>query len=198
MSTKRFVIAAAVVFAAVGTGPTPGTAGELAGVSLPDQVMVEGRTLVLNGMGLREATILRLHVYVAGLYLETRSGDASQIMIPGGTKRLVLRFVRDVGRSSLVDAWNDGFAKAIGTELTGLQDRLATLNAWMVDVKRGDTLVFTQIPGRGVVVEVKGQAKGTIAGADFSRALWAIWLGDRPPNEQLKVGLLGGEGRARQ
>ena len=62
----------------------------------------------------------------------------------------------------------------------------------MVDVKRGDTLAFTQIPGRGIVVEVRGQAKGTLAGAEFARALWGIWLGERPPNPELKKGLLGG------
>jgi hypothetical protein len=194
----RVVIAAAAVLAALGMHvPAPGTAGELAGVSLPDQVTVEGRTLALNGMGLREATILRVHVYVAGLYLETRSSEASQIIASEGTKRLVLSFVRDVGRGSLVEAWNDGFAKGAGSGLAGLDDRLATLNAWMVDVKRGDTLTFTQIPGRGIVVEVRGQAKGTLAGADFSRALWGIWLGDRPPNQELKTGLLGGERRGR-
>ena len=194
MSPSRVVIAVTVVIAALGLHcPAPGTAGELAGVSLPDQVTVDGRSLVLNGLGLREATIFKVNVYVAGLYLETRSSDAVQIIAAERTKRLVLSFVRDVGRSSLIEAWNDGFAKSAGPALAGLQDRLTTLNAWMVDVKRGDTLTFTQIPGKGIAVEVKGQVKGALAGADFSRALWGIWLGDRPPNPELKTGLLSGE-----
>jgi len=45
-------------------------AGELAGVTFPDQISVDSRTLLLNGMGLREATILKVDVYVAALYLE--------------------------------------------------------------------------------------------------------------------------------
>ena len=193
MSRKRVVVAAAAAWAAFGVHvPPPGTAGELAGVTLPDQVPVEGRTLVLNGMGLREATFLKVRVYVAGLYLEARSSDPSQIIASEGTKRLLLHFVRDVGRGSLVEAWNEGFAKSAGSGLAAVQDRLATLDGWMVDVQRGDTLAFTQIPGRGVAVEVKGQAKGTLAGADFARALWGIWLGDQPPNPGLKKGLLGG------
>ena len=44
-------------------------AGGRAGVTLPDQATVEGRTLILNGMGLRRATWLRVKVYVAGLDL---------------------------------------------------------------------------------------------------------------------------------
>jgi hypothetical protein len=39
---------------------------------------------------------------------------------------------------------------------------------------------------------VNGAVKGTIAGDDFARALFAIWLGARPPNAELKTGLLGG------
>jgi hypothetical protein len=33
-------------------------------------ITVAGKTLTLNGMGLREATILNIDVYVAGLYVE--------------------------------------------------------------------------------------------------------------------------------
>ena len=193
MSTKPVLVAAAAAWAALGGNVlAPAMAGELAGVTLPDQVTVEGRTLQLNGMGLREATILRVRVYVAGLYLEARSADASRAIASEGPKRLVLHFVRDVGRGSLVDAWKEGFAKSAGPGLAALQDRVAMLNAWMVDVKPGDTLTFTQVPERGVVVEIKGEAKGTLAGADFARALWGIWLGAEPPNPGLKKGLLGG------
>ena len=192
MNMRCVVVAAVAAWAFSAHVPVASTAGELAGVTLPDQATVESRTLVLNGMGLRQATILRVHVYVGGLYLEARSADASQIMASEGTKRLVLHFVRDVGRQNLVEAWDEGFAKSAGPGLAALRDRVATLDGWMVDVKRGDTLTFTQVPGRGIVVEVKGQTKGTIAGADFARALWGIWLGDRPPNPELKKGLLGG------
>jgi hypothetical protein len=47
------------------------------------------------------------------------------------------------------------------------------------------------VPGKGVVVEVKGHVETTIPGADFARALFAIWLGPEPPNTALKEGLLG-------
>ena len=191
MYLKRMIVTVAVVFALGGPVPAPVTAGELAGVTLPDQLTIEGRRLVLNGMGLRQATILRVHVYVGGLYLEARSSDAAQIIASERTKRLVLHFVRDVGRQNLVEAWNEGFAKSAGSGLAALRDRVATLNGWMVDLNRGDTLTFTQIPGRGIVVDVKGQTKGTLAGADFTRALWGIWLGAEPPNPGLKKGLLG-------
>ena len=46
----------------------PASAGQLEGVRLPDQVSVSGRNLVLNGVGVREAAVFMVNVYVAGLY----------------------------------------------------------------------------------------------------------------------------------
>ena len=43
-------------------------AAELAGVTLPDTQQVAGKTLVLNGMGIRTKYIVK--IYVGGLYLE--------------------------------------------------------------------------------------------------------------------------------
>jgi hypothetical protein len=170
----------------------PAWAGELAGVTLPEQTMVEKSTLVLNGMGLREATWLRIKVYVAGLYLEAKSSDAGAILGSELPKRIIFVFVRPVGRKRLIKEWDESLKANIGDDFAALEDRVATLHAWMPDaVKKRDEMTLTYLPGKGVVVEIKGEARGTIPGADFARALFAIWLGARPPNQALKMGLLG-------
>jgi chalcone isomerase-like protein len=167
------------------------SAGELAGVTLPDQIQVDSRTLVLNGMGLREATFLKVDVYVAGLYLETKSSDPGAIIRSSQVKRLVMKFVRDVGRKDLVKAWDESFKETAGASLPALKDRVAILDSYMSDVPNGAVMSFTSVPGSGVAVEVQGAVKGTIAGTDFSEALFGIWLGSSPPNPGLKDGLLG-------
>ena len=63
----------------------------------------------------------------------------------------------------------------------------------MADMSKGQRLRFVHKPGAGVSVDVNGTVKGTIAGEDFARALLSIWLGPRPPNAELKAGLLGGQ-----
>jgi hypothetical protein len=170
---------------------TPATAGELAGVTLPDQIQVDSRTLVLNGMGLREATFLKVDVYVAGLYLETKSSDPAAIIHSDQAKRLVMKFVRAVGRKDLVKAWDESFEEGAGASLPALKDRVATLDSYMSDVPNGAVMSFTYLPGTGVTVDVQGVTKGVIAGTDFSQALFGIWLGSHPPNPGLKDGLLG-------
>jgi hypothetical protein len=164
---------------------------ERAGVRMPDQVNVRGQNLVLNGLGVREATVMHVDVYVAGLYVPQRSSDPSQILRPDEPKVLHLTFVHDVRRDQMTKAWQEGFQKNAGARLASLQPSVDQLNAWMADLKKGDTLTFTYFPGQGVEVRVGGATKGTIPGDDFAQALFAVWLGPHPPNDSLKAGLLG-------
>jgi hypothetical protein len=158
----------------------------------PDTVKVSGADLVLNGLGIRKATLLRIKVYVGALYLPRKSGDAAAILGTNGRWRLVLHFLRDVDASDIRDAFQEGFQKAAGDKLGALQQPIAALNAQMVDFKSGQSLTFTRDPATGVTVDVNGKGGSTIASADFAGALLAIWIGPKPPNEDLKTGLLGG------
>jgi len=170
----------------------PPWAGELAGITLPERTTVEESTLVLNGMGLREATWFKVKVYVAGLYLETKSPDADAILRSELPKRILFVFVRPVGRKRMIEEWDESLMANVGEDFAALEDRLATLHAWIPDaVSKGDEMTLTYLPGKGVVVEIKGENRGTIPGADFARALFTIWLGESPPNQNLKMGLLG-------
>jgi len=169
----------------------PAAASKLAGVTLPDQVSVGEKTLVLNGLGLREATVLMVDVYVAGLYVESKSSDPNAILNDGQAKQLVMRFVRSVGKEKLTEAWTEGFDKNAGDKRTELASDLAKLNAAMIDVKKEDRITLTYLPDAGVTVSVKGKADVLIPGAAFQRVLFSIWLGPNPPNASLREGLLG-------
>jgi hypothetical protein len=164
---------------------------ERAGVRMPDQMNVRGQNLVLNGLGVREASVLHVDVYVAGLYVPQRSSDPSQILRADEPKVVSLVFVHDVRRDQMTKAWQEGFQKNAGNRLGALQPRIDLLNGWMADMKKGDTLAFTYVPGQGVEVRAGGAVKGTIPGDDFAQTLFAIWLGPHPPNAGLKAGMLG-------
>ena len=171
---------------------TPAIGATCRDIQFADRVKVGGADLVLNGLGIRKATLLRIKVYVAGLYLPQESGDAGAILRANGRWELVLRFARDVDASDIRDAFQEGFAKSAGDKLGGLQTRIAALNAQMVDFKAGQSLTFSRDPATGVSVDVNGKGGAAIEGAEFATALLGIWLGAKPPNEDLKSGLLGG------
>lgn len=162
------------------------------GIPFPDTAQVEGTTLALNGLGLRLATMLKVKVYVAALYVPKASSDAATILASATPSELVLHFLRDVGADDMTKAWDEGFEQNAKAQLPALKPRLETLEGWMTDMKAGQRMTFTFMHGVGVKVDVNGAVKGTIKGDDFAKAFLSVWLG-HPPNPEVKAGLLGGK-----
>jgi len=163
-------------------------AGEVAGVRMPDTVTVEGKTLKLNGMGLRKKVVFK--VYVAGLYLETPSKDAAAIISLDQIKRMQLSVLRSLKASQVTEAISEGFEKNSKAQMGALKDRLSKFNAMFADVVEGDQILMTYVPGKGTLVSVKGAEKGAVEGKDFADALFSVWLGGNPVQEDLKKALL--------
>lgn len=169
-------------------------ARDLEGVSLSDQTTAGGKTLVLNGMGVRVKKIafIGIKVYVAGLYLTAKENDPAKILAADEPRQLVMHFVyKEVEKEKLLEGWNDGFAKNSPDKVASLKTQIGQFNACWDSMKAGERAVMTYIPGTGTIVEIKGKVVATIAGKEFADALFAIWLGREPPNEDLKKGLLG-------
>jgi hypothetical protein len=161
----------------------------LEGVSFPDQATVGEKTLVLNGLGLRTATILKVKVYVIGLYLEEKSSDANAIIESKQSKRLAMQFVHDVTADKLRSGWEEGF-KDNYKDVGSIEGEIAQFNATMQDVKEGDSIEL-DFSGDIVDIMVKGAKADSVDGSAFQQALLAIWLGPKPPGDALKDGLLG-------
>ena len=167
------------------------SATELAGVELSDQIEVGGKKLLLNGLGIREGGVDRLKVYVAGLYLETKTKNHRKILRSKKTKKLVLKFLMSVQIKSILDAWEEGFAKHAGSKIDSMRDRIDTLKDWMSPVGHGDTYEFDYQPKKGIEVFVKGKKMGLIPGEDFAKVFFSIWLGNPPLNYKLRNNLVG-------
>jgi hypothetical protein len=176
--------------------PLQADAGRKAGVTMPEQITVAGKRLSLNGMGLREATMFKVNVYVAGLYVERPSSNPAELIDSDETKVIVLTFVRDVDRGDITKAWTDGFEHNPVVPHGTVQAEIDQLNNWMTGMKKGQTMTFTYVPGTGTTVNVAGKRMGTIQGQDFARSLFAIWLGHKPPSSALRKGLLGSHEQA--
>jgi len=184
---KTFILLAVVVFLLAPICDLH--AASLAGVTLPDTVQVGGTTLVLNGLGLRKKFVVK--VYVAGLYLQQKSSDPDAIIKADAPKRIVMQFVRDVSKSQIADAFNEGFNNnAPDAEKTMKADIDRLLGA-LDPVKEGDQMVFTYVPGTGTTFAINGKEKLTIGAPAFGPVLFSVWLGPKPPTADLKKGMLG-------
>lgn len=165
---------------------------EIAGVNVPETVSQEdGTQLQLNGAGIRSKFIFK--VYIAQLYLKEKATDSAAVIQPDTGKRMTMHFLHsEVGKDSLVGAWNDGF-KGNGSkeQLDNLKSQIETFNAMFETVKEGDQILLDYVPGKGTIVSIKGSQKGVIPGKVFNDLLLSIWLGKKPVTQDLKNSLLG-------
>ena len=188
--TGVLVLAAVTAAAAVLFLPASSGAGEVAGVKMPDTISVEGKTLKLNGMGLRTKVIFK--VYVVGLYLETPSRDPAAVISSDQVKSIRMSYLREVAGAKISETIAEGFERNSKAQMAVLKSRL-NMHATMIPlVVKGDEVALTYVPGKGTVVIAKGVEKGVIEGKDFADALFSVWLGANPAQDDLKKALLGG------
>jgi hypothetical protein len=166
------------------------SAGVVAGVTMTETMGAEGKNLKLNGMGLRKKVAV-VKVYVLGLYLETPSKDAAAIISSDQVKSLRMLLLREVAGAKLSETITEGFERNSKEQMPKLNARLAKLATMIPNVEKGDDILLTYAPGKGTVVTVKGAEKGIIEGKDFADALFSVWLGPNPAQEDLKKALLG-------
>ena len=184
---KTVLLPALVVF--VVTSLISLQAATLAGVTLPDSAQVGGKTLVLNGLGIRTKYMVK--VYVAGLYLEQKSSDPNAIIKSDAPKQIVMKFLHGASKSQMSDAFDESFKNNSPDAVKTMKGDIDKLLAALDPVNVGDQMVFTYVPGTGSTLAINGKEKLTIAGPAFGQVLMSVWFGPKPPNADLKKGMLG-------
>jgi len=167
--------------------PLPGA--EIAGVTVPGTVEVGGEELKLNGTALLKKLVFR--VYVVALYLPVPTHDPAVVVDPDVRKALVVQFLRPVSREALVGPLERDFARNSGEQGRRARGQIVRLLAVVKDMKRGDRLTFTYEPGKGSTITMTDGTRATFEGKDFADSFLLIYVGPRPPKEEMKKRLLG-------
>jgi len=181
----RFVLVAVLVGAVV-------SPEELGGVRMPDEVALGKRTLTLNGMAIRTATVFKIDVYVAGLYLEHKTPLAEKILRLDQPIRIHMEYLRSVKRKDIAKAWVESFEDYGALEPESYRERLDDFLSWLPAMARGETTTFTYLPENETLsVHVNQESQGDIVGADFAGAFFRVWFAPDVPYPNLRDGLLG-------
>ncbi len=183
----RNALTLALLTVCFGAGNT--FAAEIAGTKLPDEVTVAGKSLKLNGAGLRQATFLKFNVYAAGLYLENSAHDGDTIANSESPKSIQMVFLRDVTAKQMADAFQEGFDKNCTADCGRLKPEIGKLQGLMKDMKKGETMAYNF--SEDVDVMIRGQKVGSVGDKAFAHQLIRVWIGKNPPNPELKDGFLG-------
>ena len=151
----------------------------------PPSLTLAGQELTLNGVGMRLATFFNIKVYAAGLYLTKKARSPQVVKALPGPKVIGLYFLRNVDKDDISQAWR----KAYGMQRFIKEVQL--LNSYMGEMRKNTYGMQFQLYHDGLVVKVGEVIHPKIANAAFARAILDIYLGPKPPNEELKQGMLG-------
>lgn len=170
----------------------PVAAATKAGVTMPDTMEVAGKTLVLNGIGVRSFTMLHIRGYVGALYLQQKTNSAAAALAEQNPKALFMQFVRGAPADKVHDLYMDSSrnycAKHACTQAdkTAFDKLLGTVQA----VKPGDRTGFI-VTDSGVQVLFNGKQITTIDDPKFGHTIIDSDLGSTSPSAELRDGLLG-------
>ena len=146
--------------------------------------------LTLTGVALR--TKLVFNVYAIASYVQdgTPARTPEELARAEAPRMLHLVMERTVSGKDFLDAFRTAVAKTYPPEKFAAE--FGQLAAVFGDrgAAAGENVVLLYTPGAGLRVQVVGKAGVTIPGGEFARAVWEVYLGPQPIDEEMKRGLV--------
>ncbi len=163
---------------------------DIAGHNLPSEWRLKEDKLILNGAGVREYSFLKIHVYVAALYLPARETNAGAVLSATSPRVIHMKMLRDVSREDAVSAWRHYLNQNCQSPCVLDSHSLTRFASLVPETKVNDTQTYVFAEGR--VEIIRNEIKlGEVANAAFANVLLATWVGDVPTTVSLKRALLG-------
>lgn len=164
------------------------------GATIEDVTFAERHEAASLALPLRGVGLLRYRVvfkgYVAALYLPREV--ASERVLDDVPKRLEIEYFWSIEAADFAKAQDEGIARNLdAAALERIRPQMAAMGALYRDVEPGDRYALTYVPGGGTELALNGEPLGVVAGAEFARAIFSIWLGEEPLSRSLKNQLLG-------
>ena len=151
-----------------------------------------------TGLRVKKVALVSAKVYAIGLYVSTASLSGNLSQYKGKTaspefynelrsgdfeKQVNLVFTRDLSASQL----QDGFREVLQNQD---QSKVALFTGFFPDVKNNQQASMHWGPGGRLEVTIAGLKKVPIDDKAFTTAVFSIWLGDKPIQEDIKKGLV--------
>ncbi|MDJ0766528.1 MAG: chalcone isomerase family protein [Myxococcota bacterium] len=183
----------AVILLIIATMTFPAMSAEIGGVHLPDTYKTDRGTLVLNGGGIRTKMIIK--AYVAGLYLTKKSSDYQKIIDADAPMAIkIIITTRWITSERFIEACEAGFQRTTNGNTKPLRDKIDLVyTVFKQEFNTGDVFDIVYEPKKGTSFYKNGKFISTQEGLALKRALFGIWIIDRPSHgcEDLRRGMLG-------
>jgi len=166
-------------------------AAELAGVNVPDTIATEENKLVLNGAGIRKKFFMKM--YVGALYLAKRNSSSEKVINADEPMAIRLHITSSMITSErMEDATREGFVNSTGENIDPITGEIEKfISVFKEKISENDVFELIYSPGKGVEVFKNSSSKVIIKGLEFKKALFGIWLCNKPAQKSLKNKMLG-------
>ncbi|QUM75379.1 chalcone isomerase family protein [Moritella sp. 24] len=163
-------------------------AQEVSGVSVPDNVSVEGASLNYQGAGVRSKFFIDL--YVGSLFTQKADTDVVKSQDQSAIRLNIISGL--ITSEKMVSAINEGFDGATSGNTAPISAEIAEfIGVFSEEIVKGDQFTLVSIPGKGLTTYKNDEKLSTITNDDFRQAVLSIWLGDKPADDDLKEDMLG-------
>jgi len=162
-------------------------------------VQADGRSLLGVGLRVKKILFIKAKVYAVGLYVAD-TALAGPLAIHAGKlgtpafyqdlvwgdfdKQLTLKFVRDVDQKKIQGAMCEALE---GKTDAKLLDRFVS---YFPEIEKGQECVLRWAPGGSLETTMAGEARPPIRSKDFAAALFALYVGKHPVQDDIKQGLV--------
>jgi len=162
---------------------------DVAGVNLPPTVVIQQKTLSLNGAGIRKKFLFK--VYVGSLYTERKVTTPAQLLADPGDKLVRMNFVyKKVDKGDIVKAFAEGLENNSPAVARSAEAK-AFLSWFAADFVAGDTVDISLSADGTVAASHNGKTLGMVRSPALVQGVLLIWFGEKPADGDLKKGMLG-------
>ena len=167
-------------------------------VTFPETLSLESVDLVFNGAGIRTKKVgfITVEPYVAALFLKERMADAQEVVAADAPMAIRLYITSSlISSKKMSRSTREGFERSTGGKTEAIQKEIDDMiSVFKEDINPDDIYDLVYVPGVGTCIYKQGKKKTVVKGHAFKKALFGIWLGEKPTLETMKAGMLGHSG----
>jgi hypothetical protein len=155
------------------------------------QVTIADKPVTLSLTGASQRKKAWFKVYTIGSYIDPAAGvtSAAQLAQKDCAKKMHLVMERNVDGKTMGEAFNEGIE--LNYPGSKFADEKRQLLEFMKgkDLRTGDQVWLTHIPGAGFLCELPGNQQVMIKSVPFAVAIWEIYLGEKNIGDAIKAAL---------
>jgi hypothetical protein len=165
----------------------PANAADVLGVNFSEEIKDEGVDMELKGTGIKSVVFIK--AFVAGFYADENNDPTD---LGEFAKRVDVQYFVSIPGKKLnaftIDSMKDNITDS---EFENIMEKVAIMRDYFVDLKPGDRFSLTYIPGVGTKFAHNNELVGVIEGKEFAKAIFSVWVGERPFDKKLRDQILG-------